>query len=222
MAVIKNVCCLSLRTGTLFLLYVHLISNVWSVMSNLTSYGDTTFNKYIGSNPPLFYTNLFLSVIGGLIFLATIISISNGTPSNSLLSTDIAFLVLGVVYGVYETVQINLDDSFRELYNEAVNEEAHKLRPEDQEEFLNLMNSMYGSVLAFVCFIVFIGIAFTIYSILVFHSYNTEVKKNIGNGMSFRINNSGVTNSSAAAPPAYSSQYPGQFPQYFVEVDIKK
>ncbi|XP_065204595.1 uncharacterized protein LOC135834602 [Planococcus citri] len=221
--VLKKVCCTSLRMGSLVLLYIHLINCVCSsVLSVLVSaVGNPTVDKFISENAALFYSDLFLSIVGGLIILATIVSITKKTPSNSLLIATMSFLILGVIYCVYAMVLVNLNDPFKKLYQEIVYENAQTLieNPKGRERYVKYMDGLYGSVLSSIYLSLLCEIAFILYSVLVFYSYMVEIKENIANDVRFGKNNS-EEGYSRVAPP-YTSQYDTQLtqrPQYSVNV----
>ncbi|XP_065204594.1 uncharacterized protein LOC135834601 [Planococcus citri] len=215
--VLKKMCCTSLRMGSLVLLYINLIDCVVSCVL-LPALDNPAIDKFISEHGPLFYTNLYLSIIGGFIILATIVSIIKKTPSNFLLIATMSFLILEVIYCVYVMVLVNLNDPFEKLYQELVYESAQTLitNPKGRERYVKYMDGLYGSVLSSIYFSLLCEIGFVLYSALVFYSYMVEIKENIANDVRFGKNNS-EEGYSRVSPP-YTSQYDTQRPQYSVNI----
>ncbi|XP_065204593.1 uncharacterized protein LOC135834600 [Planococcus citri] len=176
---------LSLRTGTLILLYIHLINCVWSAMYLMAIVNNPIYKEFLAENIPAYYMNLFFSIIGGIIYLGSIISIANKTPSNSLLSITIAFSIMSVIYSIYWMVHLNLCDNYLTKMAREAQSDLKKLHEihivEKHLQMLYLCNMI-----------------FELYSALVFQSYYAEAKKNVSPGK----NNDEEANLSA--PPPYS------------------
>lgn len=213
-------CCTSLRMGSLVLLFINLMDCVLTIVPCVlwSAQGDPAIDKFISEHGPLFYTNFYLSIIGGFIILATIVSITRKKPSNLMLIGTMSFLIIEAIYCVYVMVLVNLNDPFEKLYQELVYEFAQTLivNPKGRERYVKYMDEMYGSILSSIYFSLLCEIGLVLYSVLVFYSYMVEIKENIANDVRFGKNKS-EEGYSRVSPP-YTSQYDTQRPQCSINV----
>ncbi|XP_065204597.1 uncharacterized protein LOC135834604 [Planococcus citri] len=216
----KWCCCLSLRMGSLILLYIYLIDYAWTMLNDLSNVGDRKINTLLSKNVALVYSNLFLSITGVLIFLATIISITKKTHCKSFLIATMSFLIVKTIYGVCVVILLLSNDSIKNFYYEAVDEEALKLikDPNYREQYVKIMHAEYGSLLTHIYIGTACNIAFVLYSALVFYSYMVEVKENIANDVRLKEKSNPEEGYSCKLPPPYTSQYDTQHSQCFVNV----
>ncbi|XP_065204596.1 uncharacterized protein LOC135834603 [Planococcus citri] len=175
----RKLCCdISARMLSLVLLYYYLIGSAWDALMVLPGVGGPKVIKFLSENY-LLYPYLLLSIIGGLIFLATIVSITKKTPSNSLLIATMSVLILRVIYAVY-LMMLYLNDSSEDYVHGEVAKKAQKL--------------------SLVC-----NIAFTLYAVYVFYSYRAEIKKNIANDVPLNGESNPEEGYSRVVPP-YASK----------------
>lgn len=171
----KTACCgHSLRSITLILLYFNVVGMIWGLLTYLTDVADSSYNQFFRDGT-FYYLDVMTMIIGAVIFICTIVSISKEKPSIPLLTASVVYLVFEVLYMVYTIIVLNSNDALKETYDEVIEKQIKEHSPKNEKEYRELMNHMYSGVLFLVYAAFLVSIAIKLYAAMVIYSYKVDL-----------------------------------------------
>ncbi|XP_065204610.1 uncharacterized protein LOC135834612 isoform X2 [Planococcus citri] len=202
----------SLRKNTIVLLYLSLIGNIWGLITAYRIFNNLSYKQFLHDEISILL-DFALLVIGSMIFFNTYVAIYNHLSSSvRLLWMAIIFSLLDAFYMIYGLIQMHSNNDVREvLFNISRQREVAKVIQAEQSSYWFPMESFSSSMLVVIVSLV-IGIAFKLYSALIFHIYKLLLQRWPNPGATAPQNDS-------CAPSIYTVQVSdshcmSQFPQY--------